>query len=161
MKSIILQRLLGQGNSTGQHQMMHHMSCYGANTPFCTFCIVDRSFCCVPPCHRYDVWGCISPLPVVILLGVGMATVTEIEFSLVGFIHGFLATIATGLYQIVCCRVLSLFGCHGQAPPPRAGGTVINWSWFRLISLKNGPPRASWEPEATWPALAVGRYPMA
>ena len=44
-------------------------------------------------------------LSVIILLGVGMATVTEVEFSLVGFIHGALATVATGCYQIVCRRL--------------------------------------------------------
>eukprot|EP00667_Euglena_gracilis_P019558 EG_transcript_20994 len=58
----------------------------------------------------------------VILLGVGMATVTEIEFSLVGFIHGFLATIATGLYQIMCGTKQKEYGIdamqllHKQAP---------------------------------------------
>eukprot|EP00906_Rhabdomonas_costata_P009413 RCo013319 len=58
----------------------------------------------------------------VILLGVGLATVTEVEFSLPGFIHGALATVATGAYQILCGEkqkqhnINAMQLLHAQAP---------------------------------------------
>lgn len=134
MKSIILQRLLGQGNSTGQHQMMHHMSCYGANTPFCTFCIVDRGFCCVPPCHRYDVWRDAFPLSQSsFCLASAWQRWRRSSSRWLGSSMAFLQPLPRGFTRLCAAVFYRFLAAMVRPPPPELGG---RWSigpdlgWF-------------------------------
>ena len=80
-----------------------------------------------------------------LLAGIGVATVTEVQFSWIGFVHGGLATVATGVYQILAgtkqkqYSINALQLLHYQAPMSTLCLTILALLFDDIQGLYNYP----------------------